>query len=377
LTLDQTAANTWQVIDGSSSQGTYSGVGDIIVIGSNAKSSESINLGGFSYTGNLFLNTGNGTDTVWVNGAAGSAILGNTNILAGNGHDSIQVAVPTIGGSLQVTSTEGTDSVSIGTGSASILGPVTVVNAVSVNLGTGADTFGGNVSVSSTIVNLPATVNIGSGGSTVFDGNVSVTGGQGNDTVNLAAASVAGNLNVSTGVGNDSFAVTQATTVSGNFTLQQGSGNDNVALGSLTVQSNAQINLGDGTDTVTATTGTVQGNLSVQAGNGADSVSLAATEAVNGTLLYQLGNGADTVNSFASVGGRTEWYSGNGNDSFTLGSGANNYDVYAQFGNGADTFTLATTGLVWGTVDGGTNPNNVFVQGMATLTSPWTLSNFP
>src|SRR5690242_1956483 len=70
LTVTQTANNTFQVKDGATTLGTYAGVGNINITGSNAKDNVTVNLATFVYGGNLFVNTGNGNDTVVLTGGA-------------------------------------------------------------------------------------------------------------------------------------------------------------------------------------------------------------------------------------------------------------------------------------------------------------------
>ncbi len=133
------------------------------------------------------------------------------------------------------------------------------------------------------------------------------------------------------------------------------------------------------TTTLTVTAPLItQGNLSYLAGNGANSVSLPTAASVSGNLSFQLGNGNDTVAAANTVGGTTEWQSGNGADSFRLGSAANDYNVNVHFGNNDDTFALATTGLISGLVDGGGRLTaNQFLQNGAVLTPTFLLQNFP
>ena len=96
----------------------------------------------------------------------------------------------------------------------------------------------------------------------------------------------------------------------------------------------------------------------------------------SGVLKIGVAEG-ETVAIGATIGGRTNWRSGNGNDSLQLGSGSNNYNVNVQFGNSDDSFTLATTGLVSGRADGGGRlSSNVFTQNGAILSPYFQLSNF-
>src|SRR5579872_774385 len=96
ITLTATATNTFKVQDGTSNLGTYNVGGTILLTGSNAKDTITMDLAGHTYTGNLFINSGNGNDTVSiVNSAAGSTgttIAGNVTILTGLGNDSVNLS---------------------------------------------------------------------------------------------------------------------------------------------------------------------------------------------------------------------------------------------------------------------------------------------
>src|SRR5689334_18869983 len=74
LTVTQTAPNTFSVKDGASSLGTYAGVGSLNITGANGADTITVNLNGNTFTGSLLASTGNGNDSVTVQGAGG--ILG-------------------------------------------------------------------------------------------------------------------------------------------------------------------------------------------------------------------------------------------------------------------------------------------------------------
>ena len=391
IAITATANNVFNVSDQGHNNGTYTEAGNIYIIGSNAKETITFNLGTNSYAGNLFINTGNGQDTVNVTGGTGSVIAGNTTILAGNGHDTVTLAVGTVAGAVEVTSTEGTDSVTLGNGTDTFAGNVTIVDSQSTAIGTGADVFAGSVSVTNPLVNTPMTVTTGTG--SIIDGDLTVYGGNGADTVTLASATVNGSVNVTLGSGNNTFNNTAATTVSGNFNLQQGSGNDTVATiaAGTSFQGNAAFTFGDGNNSFApVTTFSVGGNLTYRAGNGTNSVpGLNAT--VNGSEIWQLGNGMDTVTIGNAPGGLLNWRSGNANDAVTLGDAANVpsvWNVNMHFGTLSDTITLAGNGTVatpnalTGFIDmGGPTGGNVFDStnslgaGTWVVFSPFTLQN--
>lgn len=391
LTLTGRGTNTFQVNDFFASDGTYSGVTNVFMFGSNAADLLTFNLNGNTYSGNLFIASGNGNDTVNVTAVLGGTIAGNVTVLTGHGNSLVAVhnLIPNTGnaldvfeGSVQATAESGNDTFAVGSVAAPtmVLGNITATGFQTANIGgLAGDVYSGNVTVNDGLINSGVSLTTATG--ITIGGNLDLNtgGGSGADTVTLASGTVNGSILLNLGNGNNTFSNTGALTVAGNFALQNGSGSDTVAAidAGTVFQGNAQFTFGDGNNSFQPTTAfTVQGNLNLSAGNGSTLVTNLAA-AVNGKLSLQFGNGADTVTASSSIGGLTSWYSGNGADSFALGSGANNYNIAVQFGNGADTFTLATSGLVTGSVVAGTSGGNVFNQGMAVLGSPFILSNFP
>ena len=97
VTLKATANNTFQVVDteggtGSASLGTYGVAGNIIVTGTNASDSITVNLNGHTYAGNVLINSGTGNDSIVVTGAgAGNVIGGNVTLLHSAGNASISL----------------------------------------------------------------------------------------------------------------------------------------------------------------------------------------------------------------------------------------------------------------------------------------------
>jgi len=185
LTLTQTANSTFSVNLGTGySSPTFSRVSNILIDSGNGIHNTTIALGGLTYTGNLFINQHNGSDSVGINNGS---ILGNTTIHTGTGNDSV------------------------------LLG------------NTGNDTFGGNVM----LVNSSGNISITTGSDSVtFDSNLSIYNlGNGNVSVTLAATTQEkSNLSIyNLGNGNGSIAVSNSP--GGLFELfAVGGGNNNVSL---------------------------------------------------------------------------------------------------------------------------------------------------
>ncbi len=220
--------------------GTYAAIGNIDILGSNAKDNIKVNLNGKSYSGNLFVNSGNGNDSVSLLG--GGVLAGNITVQTGLGNDTVSAftnANTTVGGNLQILNTVGTDVDLIGTGADTFGGNVTVTGASAIIMLT--DTVGGSLTLNSQ--------SVAGGVGILLDPTVgkdfTLNGGTGADTI-LMAGTVGGNAAINLGNQNnllDAF----PTTISGNLTVQSGAGNDTVAISAAnTVQGSAQFNLGDG-----------------------------------------------------------------------------------------------------------------------------------
>jgi hypothetical protein len=403
LTLTQTANNTWQVKDGNAVLGTYAGVGNLSVTGSNAADKITVDLQTFTSGGNLLINSGNGNDTVALK-AAGGSLRGSVTMLTGYGNDSVSMNNTgtgiTIGGAVQISDLAGNDTVSFGNaaGVSKFLGNVTLTGMNAIRLAFGqADVFGGNFTASLGNDAVPLDLETNKVPTSVtIDGSLLISGGAGDDSVFYSSMSVNGDVNINLGEsqtasGNfvSEFAGFPLLQVGGNYTYTGGSGVDEVVLSGATIGGNASLNLGSGgddtVDVSTASSGIqpiIGGNLTMTGGNGNiyfDGFSAEGiTAAVGGNLSVTVGSGNDTATLLGPVGGTTSWHSGNGNDSLTV-AGAQTYNLNVAFGNGDDTFTLNNAAaVVTGSVNGGGRiTGNVFNDLAGTLGSPFTLSNFP
>jgi len=250
-----------------------------------------------------------------------SATVGrNLSVSAGVGQPETFFDVGTVKGNLSVSSVGTAANVALGFGA---LLPATVQGSVSVNLGSGNDSF--SFAAGSTI---GASANIATGG--------------GDDSVNLDGA-VGGDLTVNAGDGTDTITSAAVTgTVAGNMSVTAGSGNDSVTLD-----------------------GSVSGNLNITLGNGDDTVTIG--NAPGGVLHWTSGNGNDSV----TLG-----------DGTTMAGEV--WNVHMQFGTGNDTLALAgpATQTLTGFIDmGGPPGGNSFDPtgqtgaGTWVIVSPFTLQN--
>src|SRR5262249_2279539 len=154
--------------------------------------------------------------------------------------------------------------------------------------------------------------------------------GEGNDRV-----IVEGTFSDSTG--------TNFTQFNGNFSLTEGNGDDLFAIVSIsgagtTIAGNATFQFGSGNDSFSTAGGlSVFGNMSLSMGDGDDLADLfGATMA--GSLTINLGNGTDVGFVGNPPAGQFRYHSGNGNDSLTLAPDVDGvWNVLMTFGTGNDT----------------------------------------
>ncbi len=323
LTLKQTAANTFQVLDGSANVGTYSGLSNLYVTGSNAKDTITVNLNGNAYTGNLFVSSGNGNDTVALanSGAAAGTVAGNVNVLTGLGDDSVGInsgsSTIAVGGAVQVNSQQGNDTFTLGNGNGAttVGGDLMVAGFANVTLGAGqSDSVGGNLTIQSAAVATSNALTLAD--NFTVGKNLTYTGGNGANTVNLFGFTVEGDAVFNLGAGSNSIVTpifnNKPYTIGGNLTITAGSGNNTITPfqnDSTTVadfpvvNGNMNISLGDGNNNLNQAIGWVLigGDLNVTAGNGNNALADLFTA---GNETWNIGNGNNTADVFTTLGGK-------------------------------------------------------------------------
>jgi hypothetical protein len=188
-------------------------------------------------------------------------------------------------------------------------------DALTVNLGDGADTVTGTAKADDLTTGLGNDTIVGNGG------NDTVNAGAGDDTVTLGD----GNNNVTLGTGADTLTAgdgnNTVTNTSGNSTITLGDGTNNVT----NTAGNMTVVTGSGVDTITNTAG----NADITSGAGNDVIT---NTAGNSTIVS--GDGADSI---TLVAGNSNVTAGAGNDTIALGSGEDTVDG----GDGTDTATFS------------------------------------
>jgi hypothetical protein len=415
LLLTETAASAFQVMDGTHNLGTYAHISNVnLSLTNHQNKSVNVNLNGNTLTGNLFINEGLGDTTS--NAANGTGIFGgriggSLTVVGGAGEEEV---VP----GLQVTSAPPfANPIGLSVGgdivfnARSNLAPFAFnVLDTGILFGAGAPTVTVGGSIQTTFVdavgigqnttvgkNLTYTAASAEGNGFLgiagtVRGNVQATFGNGpaGNTLDLQpTGNIGGSLQSSLGNGPAIVLLEAGSAIGTNANISSGAGNDSFAVAGQ-INGNASFNGGDGNDSITLAASTsVFGNLTVTDGSGNDSITIDGS--VNGTMNVTLGNGNDTVTIGNAPGGVLNWSSGNGNDSVTLGDATNvpgTWNVSMRFGTGNDTLTLAGNGTVatpnslTGFVDlGGPPGGNAFdptgslAAGTWVIVPPFTLQN--
>ncbi len=417
LTLTQTAHNQFSVQDGTTTT-TYNGVANIYITGTNRPDTITVNLGAFTYSGSLLINSGNGADSVTITSSGSARALGDTTILTGLGNDTVNLnstggSSVRFGGQVRLYDPVGTNTVNFGnaTGTTSVGGLFSIAGYSTVNIGTttplvtSTDVLGGGLAITDSFLNVPVNVNVTDGVTinkslTVYTGNnvdlvkLGAITVNGPTTVNLgnntAAAPPGGGLNPTdilqlgrfTGLAPQPLAV-----FNGDVNVTQGSGNGSFRISQFTdIAGNLNVSLGDGDNdfTVDSASGfTADGNVNVTAGNGDNNIGVDGT--IAGNVTIRLGNsspfpGGNFTSLTIAPAGLLTYTSGNGQDTLALIDlgPVQTWNVNAHFGSDDDTVVLIGVGILNGLVDAdGSVTGNTFVQNGWLLEPNVIIANFP
>jgi Ca2+-binding RTX toxin-like protein len=339
---------------------------------------DSINTGGAG-AGTAFIAAGLGNDSVNLNG--GGVHSGMFTIFGGTG---------------EVDTLDGNDTIVSGTGGGKVYGnagnDTVTLNALassSIYGGLGNDTITGSVGAANTAFDVRAgsgtdtitlTLNTGvAAGSkntaTVYGGNEAGDSTDGADSITINGTTLTTSVVVYGNAGNDTIAVNNdvASTVFG------GLGNDGITTTDLA----DSINAGDGNDTIVSGAGAMADTVDGGAGN--DSITSAATGAgsaisivggagddtvVTGNYtsgIVNLGEGNDTISGSTAVLGSNTIIGGLGNDTVTFQMGASasatiwGGSSVGDSADGADSITVTTTGATaaTATIDGGAGNDTI------------------
>jgi hypothetical protein len=320
LTMNGSAGSIASVSSGSGDDTMVISAGSVIGAVNAGDGTNSLTISGTSSSIGSF-SSGTGSDSLTL---SGGDVEGN--VSTGTGSDTVLISstASTIGGNLD-----------LGSGDSDTLSYAGYSNAVSVTLtaissGSGSTAAGGATAISGTASGFENLVGGSNSGDTLTDStgdSTIVISGANSGTIDGLVFSAIENLNLSTGI--DGVTVTSGGSLSGNLDLGDGSSNSVVmnsgagAIGSLTA--------GSGNDAITIDGGSVTG--AVSSGDGTNTLIINNTNSSIGS--YTGGSGVDTI---VSNGGDI-----NGN---------------VSTGGAADALTLSDAGQISGNVSLGTNSDS-------------------
>jgi hypothetical protein len=352
-------ANTFKVVDGPTTVGTFSNVtrdvvlhltggGDLVSINLNnlgtpgdvrawlGDGSNALSLTNGTVSGSLDVHGGTGTDTVTLGGPSPLVVDGNVGVhLRGAPGDTLEVeSGAAVLGSLVAADV---NHVLLDSGS-TVKQHVLLRGSDDGNSVTLAGAVGQEVILTEGHARSAGVFAVGGsvGGDVVF------RGGKQSDTLHVTAT-IGGDLRASLGKGNDT--VTVAGTVKGSLLIEGGLGNDTLGLQGI-IGGDLRVHLGRGNDTVTVG-GTVTGNLVLVGGPGNDTLTLSGTVGRHTTVRGGPGNDTVRVAAGAHLDGPATVDLGPGNDVFILDNAATISLLSANGGPGTNTFvgSRSRTGL--------------------------------
>jgi hypothetical protein len=338
--------------------------------------------GNKQFPGNVLINSGNGADTVDLNGRVG----GNATLLTGLGNDTVTstVADVSIGGGLTFSDTAGLNTVALNGKNYTVGGNVSLYGVGVFDMGAGNTLKVGGAATLTSNQAAASTLSVLLGGDEVIVGKtLQITGGALNDVVSVTAkVSIGGSLTLNLRGGDNTFLLTPTAGGSGvNGSLfYSGEGGGDVAVfgADSSVSGNTTLNLGNGINTfVDDPLSLYSGDLTVNGDNDTNTVIVAG--AVSGNFNNTLGNGDGNTTVFSgTVGGRFRYRLGSGTlGTLTLAPAvASTIDIDAIFGTGDSTFTLGPNVTLNGIVQG-TGGAYTFNQGTAILAPTLIFLNYP
>jgi fibronectin-binding autotransporter adhesin len=345
----------FNVTEGGRNQGTYVVTGNLTIdttysLMPRAADFITVTLAnGKRLNGNLTINSGNGNDTVGVDGAGGEGtparIGGNLNIDAGKGNDTVSIGTANglrVGGLTQLNGNLGANTMFIGNGTAgatTLSGDTKITNVQ--NLPTNGATFAGNLCINDANTTNPNSVWLDF--ATSVGKSLRIIGGSGSNVVTLEGT-VSGTTTVDLSNGHNFLTVNATAFFAQDFTYTGGSRGDTVNLGAAGFGGDLNLTEGDGKNAWNlASNFTVGGDMNLTAGNG-DNAFGAFEGQVDGNLTITVGYGTNSFNfsgaAFARVDGVVTYTSGNGDNTFEVSTGFRMLTLNITFGTGDDTFTI-------------------------------------
>lgn len=331
-------AGSFEVFDGTTSLGTFTGVKNIKVsVQGNAGINANLTDGGIS--GSLKVSA-SGAATIAV--SAGSQIDG---ALVFNGNDAAQSltlgANVVIGKSLTYNGRLGEDFFTIGAGT-TIRGNATL-NGTELGIfdGASAVTIEGNLRFNNTSNSLLGTFRREGGTEPVnVGGSLTYLGGRGDDSLSLEL-NVGGNVTFIDKASDNAFNIADGSTIQGRITMTTGSGDDRFNIQGGTVDKDITLKLGEGDNEFRygiAGGVNVGGSVVFTGGQGVDLWQTGGGGMIiTRNLTVDLGDGLNTIIASAIVSGnKVAINTGNGTDAVSIDGGALNATVKVSLGAGND-----------------------------------------
>ena len=178
-----------------------------------------------------------------------------------------------------------------------------------------------------------------------LDGNLTVVGGEGKDSLGLTQSTIHGSV-IFVGAGGDDTFYAESSTIDGSVVADMGEGNDLVGFTSTRVKKNLDVTGGRGNDRVNLDGATIDNWLLASMGKGNDDIRLANGTTTNHVRLMT-GGGEDLVQIDAShTTGSFFADLGRGNDSVSLvGAAQFDHSFILLGGPGRDSAALGTATL--------------------------------
>lgn len=339
------------------------------------------------FQGSLFINAGNGDDTVNLSGKFNQGV----NINTGLGTDKVVLndQAVTVGKSLKMSDSAGTTTTfDMNDRNLTVGGSMSLLGISLFDMGTG-NTL--KVATAMKITANPSGLSpltvLFSGTEAAVGGSLAMASGFTNDTVSITSKfSVGGSLNSKLGFGDNTIVLTPtagSTGIAGAFNDSGRDGNDIIVFGANSVVSGPMnLLLGNGLNTfVDTATSVYKKNLTVNGGFNTNTCVILGKISGNLSIAMAAGGASNTTVFTGSVGAGKEinYHSGNSGtlEVVTLApTVATVLDVNVKFGNGSSTFNLGPNVSLTGKVIG-TGGTYTFNQGTAILLPTVKLINYP
>ena len=196
---------------------------------------------------------------------------------------------------------------------------------------------------------------------TGFTGSLTLALGAGSDSVAMSGLTVAGNVKVTGGEGDNSLTVGGATEIAGTFSVKNGAGNDDVVLDDVVVVQGASIDNGGGVN-ATALSASFRSSLTIKGGSSIDAVQL-TSGSVGGVATIQTGDGESTVTVSNMTLAGLKILNKTGPVTFTLSDSTSSKGLALTSTSGATDVTIETATVIGTTsIKSGAGPDGMTIS---------------